>query len=283
MQPNGNVIVDTICRTAKLGTTITGATENGDVTVIEAEPVEPINECPTCGQPGVFRDHVIRSLVDLPIVGHPTTSCAPSTLPVHQQALLAEDLPCWPCLRARQFKDHGPGDPLDPATTLPKSDERCRCTQVIRPGVGYEVSQVLFRLMKPVFETTYGAQRTPMPKLPQHRLPHQTHDSGIHTLNPHACKLFARVSEHKGRPAPRGGWVRAVRITRSRGANRGRPHCISGPCNTKYDTLFFSRQDLEQIFLSCASAHLRTRLPQAGLPCSRRFTRFKGGKESGAF
>ena len=38
MQPNGNVIVDTICRTAKLGTTITGATENGDVTVIEAEP-----------------------------------------------------------------------------------------------------------------------------------------------------------------------------------------------------------------------------------------------------
>lgn len=148
MQPNGNVIVDTICRTAKLGTTITGATENGDVTVIEAEPVEPINECPTCGQPGVFRDHVIRSLVDLPIVGHPTTSCAPSTLPVHQQALLAEDLPCWPCLRARQFKDHGPGDPLDPATTLPKSDERCRCTQVIRPGVGYEVSQVLFRLSR---------------------------------------------------------------------------------------------------------------------------------------
>lgn len=189
MQPNGNVIVDTICRTAKLGTTITGATENGDVTVIEAEPVEPINECPTCGQPGVFRDHVIRSLVDLPIVGHPTTSCAPSTLPVHQQALLAEDLPCWPCLRARQFKDHGPGDPLDPATTLPKSDERCRCTQVIRPGVGYEVSQVLFRLMKPVFETTYGAQRTPMPKLPQHRLPHQTHDSGIHTLNPHAFAM----------------------------------------------------------------------------------------------
>lgn len=159
MQPNGNVIVDTICRTAKLGTTITGATENGDVTVIEAEPVEPINECPTCGQPGVFRDHVIRSLVDLPIVGHPTTSCAPSTLPVHQQALLAEDLPCWPCLRARQFKDHGPGDPLDPATTLPKSDERCRCTQVIRPGVGYEVSQVLFRLMKVKTWTTDGFYR----------------------------------------------------------------------------------------------------------------------------
>ena len=52
-----------------------------------------------------------------------------------------------------------------------------------------EVPQVLFRLMKPVFETTYGASPTPMPRLPQHRLPHQTHDSGIHTLNPHTCNL----------------------------------------------------------------------------------------------
>ena len=72
MQPNGNVIVDTVCRTAELGATITGATENGNVTTIEAEPVEPINECPICGQLGIFRDDVIRSLVDLPIVGHPT-------------------------------------------------------------------------------------------------------------------------------------------------------------------------------------------------------------------
>ncbi|AEX70587.1 hypothetical protein Q6D62_10395 [Corynebacterium diphtheriae] len=38
MQPNENAIGDTICHTA----------EHGDVTVIEAEP---INECPTCGQP----------------------------------------------------------------------------------------------------------------------------------------------------------------------------------------------------------------------------------------
>ncbi|WP_133062339.1 hypothetical protein [Corynebacterium diphtheriae] len=30
------------------------------VTVIEAEPIKPINECPTCGQPGILRDHVIR-------------------------------------------------------------------------------------------------------------------------------------------------------------------------------------------------------------------------------
>ena len=179
MQPNGNVIVDTICRTAKLGTTITGATENGDVTVIEAEPVEPINECLPAGSLEYSATTSSAAWSICPSSATPTTSCAPSTLPVHQQALLAEDLPCWPCLRARQFKDHGPGDPLDPATTLPKSDERCRCTQVIRPGVGYEVSQVLFRLMKPVFETTYGAQRTPMPKLPQHRLPHQTTTVGF--------------------------------------------------------------------------------------------------------
>ncbi|UJL52248.1 hypothetical protein FE381_10080 [Corynebacterium diphtheriae] len=30
------------------------------VTVIEAEPIESINECPTCGQPRVLRDHIIR-------------------------------------------------------------------------------------------------------------------------------------------------------------------------------------------------------------------------------
>ncbi|QBY12460.1 transposase [Corynebacterium diphtheriae] len=42
---------------------------NPNAIVIEAEP---INECPTCGQPRVLRDHVIRSLVDLPIIDHPT-------------------------------------------------------------------------------------------------------------------------------------------------------------------------------------------------------------------
>ncbi|WP_198535338.1 hypothetical protein [Corynebacterium diphtheriae] len=30
------------------------------VTVIEAEPTKPINEYPTCGQPRVLRNHVIR-------------------------------------------------------------------------------------------------------------------------------------------------------------------------------------------------------------------------------
>ncbi|CAB0707275.1 hypothetical protein FRC0031_01828 [Corynebacterium diphtheriae] len=33
---------------------------NENAIVIEAEPVESINECPTCGQPRVLRDHVIR-------------------------------------------------------------------------------------------------------------------------------------------------------------------------------------------------------------------------------
>ncbi|CAB0943991.1 hypothetical protein FRC0485_00036 [Corynebacterium diphtheriae] len=59
----------------------------------------------------------------------------------------------------------------------------------------YEVPQVLFR-----FETTYGAQPTPMPRLPQHRLPHQTHDSGIHTLNPHTCNLRTSKIEKRKKP-----------------------------------------------------------------------------------
>ena len=61
MQANGNAIVDTVCHTAERGVTLTSVAENGDVTVIEAEPVEPINEYLTCGQPGVFRDHANRA------------------------------------------------------------------------------------------------------------------------------------------------------------------------------------------------------------------------------
>ena len=68
----GNIIADTICRTAELGLRITGAADAGDFTLIEAEAVDPINECPRCGKPGVFRDHRTRSLTDLPIVGFPT-------------------------------------------------------------------------------------------------------------------------------------------------------------------------------------------------------------------
>ncbi|CAB0616621.1 hypothetical protein CIP107537_01935 [Corynebacterium diphtheriae] len=33
---------------------------NPNAIVIEAVPIEPINECPTCKQPKVLRDHIIR-------------------------------------------------------------------------------------------------------------------------------------------------------------------------------------------------------------------------------
>ena len=36
--------------------------------------------------------------------------------------------------------------------------------------------------------------------LPQHRLPHQPHDSGIHTLNPHACNLRTSKIEKRKKP-----------------------------------------------------------------------------------
>lgn len=72
MNPSANLIADTICRTAWLGLMITNATDGGDVTIIDAVAVDPINECPACTQPEVKRDHVIRELVDLPVVGFPT-------------------------------------------------------------------------------------------------------------------------------------------------------------------------------------------------------------------
>ncbi len=71
--PTGNIVAETICRTAELGLRITGAADAGDVTVIEAEAIDPINECPQCGKPGKFRDHRVRRLTDLPVVGFPTT------------------------------------------------------------------------------------------------------------------------------------------------------------------------------------------------------------------
>lgn len=72
MKLTGNVVADTICRTAELGLSITGAADAGDFTVIEAVAVASINSCPSCSNPGMLRDHVIRQLVDLPIVGFPT-------------------------------------------------------------------------------------------------------------------------------------------------------------------------------------------------------------------
>lgn len=65
-------LLKTICRTAELGLRITGAADAGDFTVIEAEALDPINECPQCGKSGRFRDHRVRRLTDLPVVGFPT-------------------------------------------------------------------------------------------------------------------------------------------------------------------------------------------------------------------
>lgn len=72
MQPSGNLVADTICRTAEIGLTITGAADAGTLTIIDATPVAVATTCPECGHPGTKRDHVVRTLVDLPVVGFPT-------------------------------------------------------------------------------------------------------------------------------------------------------------------------------------------------------------------
>lgn len=72
MKSTGNIIADTICRTAELGLTITGASDAGDYTLIEADALDYTSTCPECSQPGVFRHHTHRMLIDLPIVGFPT-------------------------------------------------------------------------------------------------------------------------------------------------------------------------------------------------------------------
>lgn len=72
MHTTGNLVADTICRTAEIGLTITDAADAGRFTVIDAAPVAVDEQCPGCEQPGVLRDHVTRQLVDLPVVGFPT-------------------------------------------------------------------------------------------------------------------------------------------------------------------------------------------------------------------
>lgn len=72
MQPSGNLVADTICRTAEIGLTITGAADAGNITIIDATPVAVATTCPECGHPGTKRDHVVRTLVNLPVVGFPT-------------------------------------------------------------------------------------------------------------------------------------------------------------------------------------------------------------------
>lgn len=72
MQPTFNLVADTICRTAELGLTITNAADAGEFTVIHARPVKSCDKCPGCGHAGRLRDHVVRRLTDLPVVGFPT-------------------------------------------------------------------------------------------------------------------------------------------------------------------------------------------------------------------
>lgn len=68
----GNIIAATICRAAELGLAITDTADDGDRTIIYATPTHCDNHCPRCHQPAVLRDHVTRSLVDLPAAGVPT-------------------------------------------------------------------------------------------------------------------------------------------------------------------------------------------------------------------
>lgn len=72
MQPTFNLVADTICRTAELGLTITDAADAGEFTVISARPIDSCDKCPGCGHTGRLRDHVVRRLTDLPVVGFPT-------------------------------------------------------------------------------------------------------------------------------------------------------------------------------------------------------------------
>lgn len=73
MQPTiGNLVADTICRTAEIGLTINGAADAGTITIIAAAPLVVHDICPDCGHPGKLRDHTLRRLVDLAVVGFPT-------------------------------------------------------------------------------------------------------------------------------------------------------------------------------------------------------------------
>ncbi|MGC3904291.1 transposase family protein, partial [Corynebacterium variabile] len=72
MHTTGNLVADTICRTAEIGLTITDAADAGLFTAIDAAPVAVDDQCPGCKHSGVLRDHVTRQLVDLPVVGFPT-------------------------------------------------------------------------------------------------------------------------------------------------------------------------------------------------------------------
>jgi transposase len=58
-------------RTVELGVTITAAAVDGEVTVVFCDLLaDGPGCCPQCGQPGAYRDTVIRKVTDVPVVGH---------------------------------------------------------------------------------------------------------------------------------------------------------------------------------------------------------------------
>ncbi|MDC7105049.1 hypothetical protein PQG76_11090 [Corynebacterium falsenii] len=73
MEATDNLIGDIICRTAELELTIPSAADAGETTLIEAYPVTGDDPYHNCSQPGRLRDHIICRLIDLPIIGCPTT------------------------------------------------------------------------------------------------------------------------------------------------------------------------------------------------------------------
>ena len=58
-------------RTSELGVMITDAAVDEKQTTIFCSPVARDARCPDCGREGRYRDTVIRSVTDVPVVGHP--------------------------------------------------------------------------------------------------------------------------------------------------------------------------------------------------------------------
>jgi len=63
------VVADTIVRTVELGVTITDAAVDGNTTVVFCHLLDDgQRQCPGCGTHGVYRDTVVRSVTDVPVV-----------------------------------------------------------------------------------------------------------------------------------------------------------------------------------------------------------------------
>lgn len=72
MKPTGNLVADTICRTAEIGLAITGAADARPLTIIEATQVAVSGACPGCGQSG--ESYATTAPVDsltFPLLGFP--------------------------------------------------------------------------------------------------------------------------------------------------------------------------------------------------------------------